>query len=256
MHSSTPLANNDLFTLITGGGDLENIEQSLESSLFHGNDHSPKTTSDNALSIPPFRPQSFTPPILEPSTKIETKNSEQQQQAPDVQTLLGAGSHFNVTNFLDGILSESTHHQHPTTISDEIVQQKLESAEVADPQIPFGATALGAVSLDPWNSIISSNSNDPSNNSSTKSINPLAALRGTVTHQEPSSIIAGIPLNNNAPSLLASTTTKLQNNTIATNANNGATPVYASLVVSEGGGDNDNDFLEPDSFYNQLLGEE
>ena len=54
-------------------------------------------------------------------------------------------------------------------------------------------------------------------------------------------------MNNNAPSLLA--TSKLQNKTTTAYAET----AYASIVSDEGG--DDGDFLEPDSFYNQLLGE-
>mmetsp|Transcript_9090 Transcript_9090/g.15791 ORF Transcript_9090/g.15791 Transcript_9090/m.15791 type:complete len:691 (+) Transcript_9090:1-2073(+) len=218
---SSPL-NNDLLSFIG------NDDKALDSSLFQPqpNGNSPVGTVDNSLSIPHYRPESFTPPLLE-SSPVATTHAK--AEAPDVQALLGAGSNFNVSNFLDGILSDST--QPPPPIRNEVVQKP---AEVAEP-IPFQAKAIG-LSLDPWN-----------NNSLSDNTNPLAALQGAASQQE-SSVIAGIPLNTNAPSLLA--TSKLHNATGSTYAE----PAYASFVSDEGG--EDSDFLEPDSFYNQLLGED
>eukprot|EP00571_Detonula_confervacea_P001333 CAMPEP_0172321840 /NCGR_PEP_ID=MMETSP1058-20130122/44427_1 /TAXON_ID=83371 /ORGANISM="Detonula confervacea, Strain CCMP 353" /LENGTH=2855 /DNA_ID=CAMNT_0013037445 /DNA_START=302 /DNA_END=8869 /DNA_ORIENTATION=+ len=215
---NSPPLNHGLLSLIGSGGD-----KPLESSLFltEPNGNSPRASSDSALSIPVFRPQSFTPPILEPSLTTD---------------LFGAGSDFNVSNFLDGILSESTQ-QAP--IRNEVVQKPAEASE----PIPFQANTIG-VSLDPWNNFD----------------NPLAALQGAVNHQE-STIIAGIPLTSNAPSLLATSTPSLLATSILQNSANTtyAEPAIASIVsasiVSDNGGDDD-DFLEPDSFYNQLLGEE
>ncbi len=204
-----PPLNNDLLFLIRSG------DISLESSLFqpalYGN--SPRAGTDIALSIPLFRSQSF------------TSNSG---EAPDVQALLGAGSNFNVSNFLDRILGDSTQ-QTPTR--NEVVQKPAEVAEA----IPFQANTIG-VPLDPWN-----HCDDSINN------NPLSTLGGAVNYQE-SPMIAGIPLNGNAPSLLAESPLLNFANVIY------AEPAYASIVTDDGGGDSD--FLEPDSFYNQLLGED
>merc|ERR1712111_59197 len=105
--------------------------------------------------------------------------------------------------------------------------------------VPFIQAGAVGVSLDPWN-----NSDDSvGRNSSSRSSNPLAALRegGTVDNRE-ATVIAGIPLNSDTPSLLS----KFANATYAE-------PAYASVVSDDGGGD---DFIEPDSFYNHLLGEE
>jgi len=248
----SPPPDNDLLLSLIGSNDNLSKQTVLESSpLFqaHHNDHSsPRMGKDSTLSLPPaFRPQSFTPPILEPSpTVIDTSNKG--SESPDVQALFGAGSNFNVTNFLDGILSEST--QPP--IIREVVQQK--PVEVAK-SVPFQAKATigGSVSLDPWNSNNPLLSPDTSNNN-----DPLAVLQGTVinNHQE-SSIIAGIPLNSNAPSLLSSSTSSnLQSKASSSNTITYAEPAYASVIVSDQGGGDDDDFLEPDSFYNQLLGED
>ena len=228
---SSPPLNNDLLSLF-GSEDKPPLESS---SLFID---SPRSGSDggldSGLSIPQFRPQSFTPPILEPPSTADTNGSE----APsDVQALLGAGSNFNVSNFLDGILSDSTP-QPP--VQPPIAASKVipEPAKVPE-SIPFQANNTLGRSLDPWNSLDNKNKTNH---------DPLAALQGAVNQQE-SSFIAGIPLNNNAPSLLS--TPEPQNTANATYAQ----PAFASLVVSDEGGD-DSDFLEPDSFYNQLLGED
>jgi hypothetical protein len=214
-----PPLNNDLLCLI-GSGDI-----SLESSLFQPtlNDNSPRAGTD-ALSIPSFRSQSFTPTVVETPSTTESNSGE----APDVQALLGAGSNFNVSNFLDRILGDSTQ-QTPTR--NEVVQKPAEVAEA----IPFQANTIG-VPLDPWN-----HCDDSINN------NPLSTLLGAVNYQE-SPMIAGIPLNSNAPSLLAESPLLNFANVIY------AEPAYASIVTDDGGGDSD--FLEPDSFYNQLLGED
>lgn len=223
---NSPPLNDDLFSLIGGSN------RALESSLFQPppDEGSPRAEgSESALSIPSFRPQSFTPPALETAATTETNSSE---QAPDVQALLGAGSNFNVSNFLDGILGDATPQAPPRT---EVMQQKPAEALESD---PFQAMAMG-LSLDPWNS----NADDHTNNS-----DPLAALQGAANHRE-SPVIAGIPLNSNAPSLLATSTLQSNNSSIEY-----AEPAFASLISDDGG--NEEDFLEPDSFYSQLLGED
>eukprot|EP00578_Thalassiosira_sp_NH16_P002001 CAMPEP_0181130624 /NCGR_PEP_ID=MMETSP1071-20121207/29969_1 /TAXON_ID=35127 /ORGANISM="Thalassiosira sp., Strain NH16" /LENGTH=2952 /DNA_ID=CAMNT_0023216719 /DNA_START=277 /DNA_END=9135 /DNA_ORIENTATION=- len=227
---SVPL-NNDLMSLIGVSACSDNA--SLGSPLFQAiEDSSPRASSEGSISIPPFRPQSFTPPVLEPSPTPETNNGG--RPPTDVQALLGAGSNFNVSNFLDGILSDSSTHKPAPIITPKPAPQ-------ASKPVPFQSNIIG-ISLDPWNNIDNSTGNN--NNQS----NPLAVLQGaTVNHHQESPVIAGIPLNNsNAPSLLGSTST--------TNTTH-AEPAYASLVVSDDGGDG-SEFLEPDSFYNQLLGED
>lgn len=212
--NSSPL-NDGLLSLIG------NDSKAPESSLFQSqpSDLSPKASTDSAVPLPLFCPQSFTPPILE----SESKSAE----APDVQALLGAGSDFNVSNFLDGILSDPGH-QPP--IRNEVATKPMEA-----PESKLFPTKTVGVSLDPWN-------NNLLSHSSSSDLLPRA-----LSNQE-SSVIAGIPLNSNAPSLLA--TSKLNNKTNTTDT----MPAFASLVSDIGG--DDSDFLEPDSFYNQLLGED
>ena len=222
----SPPLNNDLLSFI---GSSSNTP--IESSLFQPppDDNSPRTASDSALQ---FRPQ-FMPPTLEPSATTETTNSS--EEAPDVQALLGAGSNFNVSNFLDGILGDPVQQQPPPQpVISEVTQEPTTRAS-SESTIPFQANTIG-VSLDPWNS----SENTLSTN------NPLAALQGAVGQQE-SPIIAGIPLNSsNAPSLLSAS-----NNTANTEY---AEPAFARHISDEG--EDEGDLLEPDSFYSQLLGED
>lgn len=191
-------------------------------------------SSDGSLSVKPFRQQSFTPPIVEPPQSTDTNVN-----APygDVQALLGAGSNFNVSNFLDGILGDSApqQEQEQAPIMSEVVQKPVEEAE--------STLFQAGVSLDPWHSNSMSDGNGT---------NPLAALRGVAVEQQQqeSSMIAGIPLTGNAPSLLAPS--KTQSN-IVTNTEE-PEPAYAGIasIISD---DND-EMLEPDSFYSKLLGED
>ena len=212
--NSSPL-NDGLLSLIGNEGKLPN------SSLFQTqpSDVSTKVSTDNGASIPLFSPQSFTPPILE----TESKSAE----APDVQALLGAGSDFNVSNFLDGILSDQAH-QPP--IRNEAATKPT---EVSESKL-FPAKTVG-VSLDPWNNNLLSDNN------------PSDMLPSVLSNQE-SSVIAGIPLHSSTPSLLAASKLQSKTNTAYTDS------AYANRVNDIGG--DDNDFLEPDSFYNQLLGED
>ncbi|KAL3815945.1 hypothetical protein ACHAXA_000001 [Cyclostephanos tholiformis] len=212
--------NNDLLCLIGRGDKL------LESSIFQPppNGNSPRAGSNIALSSRSFGPQSFTPTKVEPSSKIEINNCE----APDVQTLLGAGSNFNVSNFLDGILGDSTQQ---TPSRNEVVEKPTEVTEA----IPFQANTIG-VPLDPWNHC------DDSMNS-----NPLLGSQGAINYQE-SPMIAGISLNSSVPSLLAEPNLLNFANAIY------AEPAFTSVVTDDVGGEGD--LLEPDSFYNQLLGED
>ena len=227
--SPTPQVNSDLTTLLT--------PHHLESSLFQTQLDSPQPGSEGGgLLVPQLLPQSFSPPLAESSTA----------ETSDVQDLLGAGSNFNVSNFLDGILSDSVP---PPPLPAKKEVAPTPAAEVAEP-MAFGAMGLGA-SLNPWNSSETSSARTDSNRSSS-STNPLAALRGASETSNADSFIAGIPLSGDAPSLFATATatTTLQGSgnseTTAT-----AVPVLAS-VVSEG---EDEDLLEPDSFYSNLLGE-
>ncbi|KAL7554978.1 hypothetical protein ACHAWF_018551 [Thalassiosira exigua] len=217
----SPPLNTDLLSLIGG----EEAKPPVERTLFH-TQPSDSSYHDHALSMPQFRPQSFTPPDLEQSPTGDTNASEPPEA---VRALLGAGSNFNVSNFLDGILSESTQGQQPPA-------QK--PAQVAEP-IPFVQAQNIGVSLDPWNN--SEESKRSGSGSSSGSANPLAALRGASDHGE-SSVIAGIPLNSQTPSLLSTVNATY------------AKPAYASLISDDGA--DEGDFVEPDSFYNQLLGEE
>jgi hypothetical protein len=107
------------------------------------------------------------------------------------------------------------------------------------------STAASPVPLDPWNSL-----SGPSLRR-----NPLATIIGRISDVEATAFqnqdehheIAGIPLNSDAPSLLSPSA--LQSNIASIE------PTYASLVADVHEDDNDS-FLEPDSFYSQLLGEE
>ena len=170
-----------------------------------------------------------------------TNNSD---APPAVQALLGVGNNntFDVSNFLDGILSE------PNT-SQQQVQPRIRT-ESSEAQKPTAQTTIGGISLDPWSGV---NSTMKTTNSS----NPLAALRGASTsHDESPSVIAGIPLGmgSSGPSLLSATaTSSLQSS--GNTASYNAEPAIASFV-SDDGGDGDDGILEPDSFYSQLLGED
>ena len=137
---------------------------------------------------------------------------------------MGAGSNFNVSNFLNGILSESTQFQQSP--SRQIIQKQDEVAE----SDPLAAIAVG-VSLDPWN-----NSDHSSN------VNPLEDILQGVMNQPNSPIIVGVPLQCDSSSHLN-----------FANAEYYSELAYARNVSDEG---EDNDSLEPDSFYNQLLGED
>lgn len=235
MEIQSPPLNNDLISII-GSGDNKTHEIS---SLFQlpSEEHSPRSGSESGLSVsvPEFRPQFFTPPTLEPSITAES-NSSEQQQTPDVQALLGGGSNFNVSNFLDGILSDPPPSAHATAVPVKLAE--VTSSESSNN--PFLS-----VSLDPWNT------SSDNKSKSTKMNNPLAALRGVGSNAEQQSpIIAGIPFNSNAPSLLSATSTLQQNN----NSNAGEFAI-ASVVSDDNGDNNSTDFLEPDSFYSNLLGE-
>jgi len=185
-----------------------------------------RTLSDNSIRFSGLRPPSLTPPVLE-SLSTETHD--------DVHILLGANSDFNVTSFLDGLLSDSTQTQQSIDNMNET------PALSAEPLIHFNASA---VPLDPWNSSSESSRN-----------NPLAAVIGKISNAESmddeynqETVIAGIPLKTNTPSLL--TPSAFQN------VGSFAEPAFASLVSERNDEDDTDSFLEPDSFYNQLLGED
>lgn len=136
----------------------------------------------------------------------------------DVQALFGAGSNFNVSNFLDGILGDSTSTQITTPLfTSEVETKPIESSSTAD-NTSFQANSI-SVPLDPWNH----------------------------SDQEPqTTMIAGIPLKSNVLPLLSENYT----NVIF------AEPAYACFVADDDGAGDSDDFLEPDSFYNNLLGED
>ena len=209
--NNAPQPNGD-FLRLSGRGN-----ESLENALFQHQSHdsSPMVLSDIELSTHTFRSQSYTPPIIETTPIVESNHGE----GPDVQALLGAGSNFNVSNFLNGILSESTH----PSPSRNVIQKPAEVAE----SDPFKAMTIG-VSLDPWNTY----DNSATNNT------PLDILQGIVNHQN--SPLVGVPLTSDSSHL---NFTNVEYSGLA----------YARNVSDEG---EDSDSLEPDSFYSQLLGED
>ena len=213
--SSTPPPSTDFLGFL--GSEHEPLENPLFRLPLH--DNSPRPHFDNEVAVPPLRSHTFTPPIIEPSPTAESDGD-----APDVQALWGAGSNFNVSNFLNGILSESTQFQQSP--SRQIIQKQDEVAE----SDPLAAIAVG-VSLDPWN-----NSDHSSN------VNPLEDILQGVMNQPNSPIIVGVPLQCDSSSHLN-----------FANAEYYSELAYARNVSDEG---EDNDSLEPDSFYNQLLGED
>eukprot|EP00986_Skeletonema_menzelii_P003279 scaffold981_cov144-Skeletonema_menzelii.AAC.11 len=172
---------------------------------------SPKANNEDIMSFLDMRHSNSTPPLM-----------QQSQSKEDVKDLLGTGNDFNISNFLDGILSDEP------PIVNEAPKPALPESN------PFQAVA--AVSLDPWNS-------------RTSAEDPLSTLLGSTSTQgsgNDSSVIAGIPLNTGASSLFGNT---IQSSNVS------AEPAYASLVSDDGEKDSDT-FNEPDSFYNQLLGED
>ena len=181
---------------------------------------SPTASNEDIMSFLEMRHANSTPPLMHKS-----------QSKEDVTDLLGTGNDFNISNFLDGILSDST--EQPNNISESSTHNTLVDSN------PFQAVA--AVPLDPWNN---SSSTDAGSND-----DALRTLLGSASAQSSgndSSVIAGIPLNSGAPSLFATT---IQSNNISSE------PAYAHLVSDDGEKDNDT-FNDPDSFYNQLLGED
>ncbi len=213
--SSTPPPESDFFSLI--GSEKVSLENAFFKPPY--DDNSPRTLTSNEVFVPPFRSQTFTPPIIQASPTAETNDAE----APDVQALFGAGSNFNVSNFLNGILNESSQCQQSPS------RQMLHNpAEVAESD-PLAAIAVG-VSLDPWN------------NSDVANTNPLENILQGVMNHPSSPIIVGVPLNSDSSSHL----------------NFGSAEYYSELAYARNVSDEgeDSDSLEPDSFYNQLLGED
>ncbi len=213
--SSAPLPDSDFFSLI--GSEKVSLENAFFKPPY--DDNSPRTLISNEVFVLPCHSGTFTPPIIQASPTAETNDAE----VPDVQALLGAGSNFNVSNFLNGILSESTQCQQSPS------RQMLHNpAEIAESD-PLAAIAVG-VSLDPWN------------NSDVANINPLEnILQGVMNHPSPQ-ISVGVPLNSDSSSHL----------------NFGSAEYYSELAYARNISDeeDDSDSLEPDSFYNQLLGED
>ena len=172
--------------------------------------------------LPP--PPRLTPPLLE---SVQSDVAESVNESADVQDLLGSNNSFNVMSFLDGIMNDP-----PKPIRSKEPVQAASTPAGANP-----------VSLDPWGNSLSQES--PRNN-------PLAAIIGRISDVEATTLrgqddqleIAGIPLTaGNAPSLLSPSA--LQSNISAIE------PTYASLATEVH--DEDDELLEPDSFYSQLL---
>lgn len=185
---------------------------SLANSLFQP--PNPRTLIGHDLVLP-FRSETFTPPIIELSPTAESNDAE----APDVHALLGAGSNFNVSNFLNGILSESTQCQQ--TPRGQILH---DSADIVESD-PLASIVIG-VSLDPWSNADVANTNH---------------LENILQINNPKTPI-GAPLNSDSSSHLNFASTEYYSEL-----------AYARNVSDEG---EDSDSLEPDSFYNQLLGED
>jgi len=180
-----------------------------------------RTSNEDIMSFLDMRHVNSTPPPL----------MQKSQSKENVKDLLGTGNDFNISNFLDGILSDEPP---PITNNNEAPKPALTES------YPF--QAIAAVPLDPWN-------NSSAANASSAADDPLSTLLGTTSTQgsgNDSSVIAGIPLNSGASSLFGNT---IQSNNVS------AELAYASLVSDDGEKDNDT-FNEPDSFYNQLLGED
>eukprot|EP00804_Cyclotella_cryptica_P011397 CCRYP_016060-RA/>CCRYP_016060-RA protein AED:0.17 eAED:0.17 QI:126/1/1/1/1/1/4/2069/2789 len=187
-----------------------------------------RTFVENSRSIsellPP--PPSLTPPLID-LEKSHSDIPEIIDKSTGVHDLLGSGSNFNVMSFLDIIMKDSTNQTQPEEVYNAT------------------ATAANPVPLDPWNSL---------SRPSTRR-NPLATIIGRISDVEATAFqgqdehheIAGIPLNSDAPSLLSPSA--LQSNIASIE------PTYARLASEVDDDDNDS-FLEPDSFYSQLLGEE
>jgi hypothetical protein len=157
---------------------------------------------------------------------LDRQQSDVTETFDETQVLLGTSSSFNVINFLDGIMNDSTRQTPP--------EEPVQSENV----VPVA----NLVSRDPWSS---RTEESPRNN-------PLAAIIGRISDIEATTLrgqdeqmeIAGIPLTSNIPSLLTSSSRQ----------NSGTEPTYTSFAT-EVQNDDENDFLEPDSFYSQLLGE-
>ncbi len=218
-----------LHDLLFGARNEENLFQSSPTELSSNNnsvhDTPVRALSDSSVRFSSLRTSTLTPPVLE-SMSTDTPD--------DVQILLGTNNNFNVTNFLDGLLNDSTQPQQRSDLMSET------PALSAEPLIHFNTSA---VPLDPWNS-----SSELSRN------NPLAAVIGKISNAESidddynqDTLIAGIPLNSNTPSLLSPS---------FQNVGSFAETAYASFVSERNDEDEADSFLEPDSFYNQLLGED
>lgn len=162
------------------------------------------------LSTLSFRSQRFG---IESSIVSNSSNDED----TDVQALFGAGSNFNVSNFLDGILGDSTSTQITTPLFTEVETKPIESSSAAD-NTSFQANSI-SIPLDLWNHS---------------------------DQEPPTTMITGIPLKINVLPLLSENYT----NVIF------AEPAYASVVAEDDGAGDSDDFLEPDSFYLNLLGED
>lgn len=209
---TTPQHNIDLLSLLRS----ENVLLANSLSQPPNNDDSPRTLIGHNFALP-FLSETFTPPIIESSPTAESNDTN----APDVHALLGAGSNFNVSNFLNGILSESTQCQRTT--GGQILNNLADIVE----SDPLASVAIG-VSLDPWSNADVANTNHLENILQINNLN--------------SPIIVGAPLTSDSSSHLNFASTEYYSEL-----------AYARNVSDEG---EDNDSLEPDSFYNQLLGED
>jgi len=167
-------------------------------------DSSPRSSNEDIMSFLDMRQSNFTPPLMQKS-----------QSKEDVNDLLGTSNDFNISHFLDGILSDASE---PPISNHEAPMQHARTDSN-----PFQAVA--AVPLDPWNNISAANA--------TPTEDPLSTLLGSATTQgsgNDSSVIAGIPLNSGASSLFGST---IQSNNVSTEL------AYASLVSDDVEKDND-----------------
>ena len=195
---------------------------SLLSTQLDGDGSPTKDITNNSTLITDLLPP---PPRLSPPL-LDRQQSDVTETFDETQVLLGTSSSFNVINFLDGIMNDSTRQTPP--------EEPVQSENV----VPVA----NLVSRDPWSS---RTEESPRNN-------PLAAIIGRISDIEATTLrgqdeqmeIAGIPLTSNIPSLLTSSSRQ----------NSGTEPTYTSFAT-EVQNDDENDFLEPDSFYSQLLGE-
>jgi hypothetical protein len=200
------------------------ISPRLDDDIEQSSPRNPFVQSSSSTELLP-PPPLLAPPLLDRSESDVGEGADETHD--DVEGLFGTGSNFNVMSFLDGIMNDAQRSTQP----EEETYNKT-------------AAAATSVSLDPWNALA-----PPSNRS-----NPLATIIGRISDVEATALqsqddqheIAGIPLSSNAPSLLTSSALHSSISNVE--------PTYASYATEVQ--DDDDGFLEPDSFYSQLLGED